>query len=103
VSHGRHAWDGVDPCVQGGAAQPRSIRDLFDDPTQWERVAGAASEAGIVSDGEVEVARLLAGYLDDPATGIVAALTADEQAPEAEGLRQALEPLFVPGGAIGSG
>jgi alpha-L-rhamnosidase len=95
VEHGQHRWEVDDPLLPTAEPRPLTIRDVIDDPGLWERVTAASSGAGVATDGDVGVARLLAGYLDEPASAIVAALASDEQAPEAERLRLDLEPLVA--------
>jgi alpha-L-rhamnosidase len=73
AGHGEHHWEVADPVEPATPEQP-TIRDVFDDPAAWSEVVAAAAETGVAPQGEVQVARRLAAYLDMPATSIPQAL-----------------------------
>ena len=80
-----------DPTAPGNP--PDTIRALMDCAPLWTRVVQAAVESGAARD-EPHLARLLAPYLDRPATELSDAATAHGFAPGAAALRARLDALL---------
>jgi alpha-L-rhamnosidase len=90
VGHGEHWWEVQDPICGREVRRPEwssaTVRDLIDDPLTWCQVIKAATQTGIVQD-DAQAARLLAPYLDAPATQAAHALAPDDRFPGAHALR----------------
>nr|WP_270889720.1 alpha-L-rhamnosidase [Pedococcus sp. 5OH_020] len=97
VGHGRHHWEVSDPLAVEHDVDwsGRTIRDLIDDAATWERVAGAAVRTGIAPGGDAQAARMLASYLDAPATHVAQALAPDERFAGAQELRDRVNDILV--------
>jgi len=74
VEHGHHTWDVADPAAEP-ARLPDSptVRDVIDLPPLWDDVVVAAAETGVAPD-DIQVARRLRRYLEEPATELATAL-----------------------------
>jgi len=98
AGHGAHQWNVTDPISPVPVADrwaQATIRDLLDDHDSWAKVADAAARTGIAPEGDTQVARMLAHYLDAPATHVGSALAPDERFPGAAELRGAVAPLLT--------
>jgi alpha-L-rhamnosidase len=94
VGHGTHAWTAADPYVELPEVSPdATVRQLMDHEPTWAALAAAATETGIVTD-DAELAARLERYLDQPATGLVEALSRRGLTPSAEVLKAKLEALI---------
>ena len=96
VAHGLHHWEIADPAQP--AREPLAagtIRDVLDDPDAWSAVVAAAVETGVAPQGEVQVARRLAAYLDAAATDLArTALAPQESLPNASAFRRAVDAIL---------
>jgi alpha-L-rhamnosidase len=90
VGHGRHEWTAADPYATDPElpADP-SVRQVLDHEPTWRTVVAAAAETGVAGD-EAALADRLARHLDDPATRLVEAATADGFVPGADAFRARL-------------
>jgi len=71
-----------------------TVRDLLDDPDTWADVAGAAARTGVTPDGDAQAARMLASYLDAPATLVAQALVPDNRFPGGMELRREVAEIL---------
>ena len=94
VGHGTHEWTADDPFAELPALPAdATIRQLMDHEPTWTALATAAAEAGVVTD-DAELAARLERYLDQPAGGLVEAISPRGFTPSAEALKAKLEALL---------
>jgi alpha-L-rhamnosidase len=90
VRHGQYEWTVTDPvAVPPGLPAEPTVRQLMDHEPTWNRVVGAAAEAGVARD-EAELAARLEPHFDAPAADLVDAATADGFLPGADIFRSLL-------------
>jgi alpha-L-rhamnosidase len=99
VGHGQHRWDVPDPIAVTESREVdwsrQTIRDLIDDGATWELVAQAATQTGIAPGGDTQAARMLASYLNAPATHVAQALAPDERFAGAQELRDRVNDILM--------
>ncbi|MFD3401771.1 family 78 glycoside hydrolase catalytic domain [Kribbella sp. NPDC058693] len=94
VGHGTHEWTVDDPYAElPELAADATIRQLMDHEPTWTELATAAAESGVVTD-DAELAARLERYLDQPAAGLVDAISPRGFTPSAEALKAKLEALL---------
>jgi alpha-L-rhamnosidase len=94
VGHGAHEWTADDPYAElPGLATDATIRQLMDHEPTWVALATAAVEHGVVTD-DAELAARLERYLDQPAAGLVEAISPRGFTPSADALKTELEALL---------
>jgi alpha-L-rhamnosidase len=94
VGHGTHEWTADDPFAElPELAADATIRQLMDHEPTWTALATAAAETGVVAD-DAELAARLERYLDQPAGGLVEAISPRGFTPSAEALKAKLEALL---------
>ncbi|WP_432894155.1 family 78 glycoside hydrolase catalytic domain [Kribbella sp. CA-245084] len=94
VEHGTHEWTADDPYADlPELAADATIRQLMDHEPTWTALATAAAETGVVTD-DAELAARLERYLDQPAGGLVEAISPRGFTPSAEALKAKLEALL---------
>jgi alpha-L-rhamnosidase len=94
VGHGTHEWTAADPYAElPEVSADATVRQLMDHEPTWTALAAAAIETGMVTD-DAELAARLERYLDQPATGLVEALSRRGLTPSAEVLKAKLEALI---------
>ncbi|KUO18132.1 family 78 glycoside hydrolase catalytic domain [Streptomyces dysideae] len=107
VGHGDHEWTVGDP-TSAARRQARdwstaTVRDLLDDAGTWAEVAAAADATGITSEGDAQAARMLANYLDAPASLVAEALAPDDRFPGAAELRRRVADILGGGATAAVG
>ena len=99
VGHGLHHWDVPDPIAVNESRvvdwSRQTIRDLLDDGATWEMVVEAATQTGIAPGGDTQAARMLASYLNAPATHVAQALAPDERFAGAQELRDRVTDILI--------
>jgi alpha-L-rhamnosidase len=99
VGHGLHRWDVPDPIAVNESREVdwsrQTIRNLIDDGATWELVAEAATQTGIAPGGDTQAARMLASYLNAPATHVAQALAPDERFAGAQELRDRVNDILI--------
>jgi alpha-L-rhamnosidase len=99
VGHGQHHWDVPDPTAVNESREVdwsrQTIRDLIDDGATWDLVAEAATQTGIAPGGDTQAARMLASYLNAPATRVAHALAPDERFAGAQELRDRVNDILI--------
>jgi alpha-L-rhamnosidase len=102
VAHGDHRWEVADPVSEREVRRRDwsrlAVRDLLDDPFTWAKVVRAATDTGIAPDGEPQVARMLARYLDHPAFSVAQGLAPEDRIPGATELRRQLAVILARSG-----
>ncbi|MET9273210.1 family 78 glycoside hydrolase catalytic domain [Kribbella sp. NPDC003557] len=94
VGHGTHEWTVTDPYAESPRlAADATVRDVLDHEPTWSTLAAAAVENGIVAD-DAELAGRLERYLDQPATGLVDAISPRGFSASAEALKGELDALL---------
>ncbi|MFI5695047.1 family 78 glycoside hydrolase catalytic domain [Kribbella sp. NPDC051586] len=94
VGHGTHEWTADDTYAEmPDLAADATIRQLMDHEPTWTALATAAAETGVVTD-DAELAARLERYLDQPAGGLVEAISPRGFTPSAEALKAKLDALL---------
>lgn len=95
VAYGKHRWVIEDPCEESEIVSSSSIRDLFDHPVLWSKLVEASQNAGIVRNGEVEVAQRLAAYLDRPVTELARSIAPGQTGGNLAATQAAFSTVFT--------
>ena len=94
VGHGDHEWNVEDPGDQlTGIGEGAVIRDLVDDADLWDGLVAICVESGLAAD-DVDVARKVGRWLDEPIGRLAAALTFNGFIPGGETLMARLQPVL---------
>jgi len=94
TGHGTHEWTLADPYAEAPQlAADATIRDVLDHEPTWSALAAAAVQHGIVAD-DAELAGRLERYLDQPAAGLVDAISPRGFSASAEALKAELDALL---------
>jgi alpha-L-rhamnosidase len=94
VGHGTHEWTAADPYAElPELSADVTVRQLMDHEPTWTALTTAATETGIVTD-DADLAARLERYLDQPAAGLVEAISRRGLTPNAEALKANLEALL---------
>ncbi|NIK59515.1 alpha-L-rhamnosidase [Kribbella shirazensis] len=94
VGHGTHEWTADDPYAETPELPAdATVRQLLDHLPTWSALATAATETGFVTD-DADLAGRLERYLDQPAAGLVDAISRRGLTPSAEAVKAALGALL---------